>query len=221
MCGRFVSSLPLADLSAVFGADPHDATELAPDYNVAPTDPVQVVRQREGERVVTTMRWGLVPHWAPDTRDAARRINARSETVIEKPAFRDAFLRRRCIVPAAGFYEWRHKQPFLISPRHGDVLAFAGLWDRRGDLRTCTILTTEANETMRPLHHRMPVVLSPATWDDWLVDDDLVALQSLLVPAEEGLLTTRPVSSAVNSVRNKGVEVLAQPGPDQLELGLA
>src|SRR5688500_16159969 len=183
MCGRFSAPFSLADVMTAFDAVPYRAEHLTADYNVAPTDPAQVVRDRDGTRVVTTMRWGLVaPHWG-NARDAARRINARSETVLEKPSFRHPFLRHRCIVPVAGFYEWSDRRPFLITPAQGDLLALAGLWERNGDLRTFTILTTEANETMQALHHRMPVILEASCRDEWLSDTDVVSLQRLLVPA--------------------------------------
>ena len=203
----------LAELRAAFGAAADEAIELEPDYNVAPTDPVQVVRAPRGMRVVSTMRWGFA------TAGRTPHINARVETVLGKRAFRDAFRRRRCLVPAAGFYEWSKHQPHLIAPAGGGLLALAGLWERGGnDGLTCTILTTAANEVIRPLHDRMPVILDPGAWTDWLTGRDEQHLCDLVAAGDGADLVTRPVSTAVNSVRNKGREVLMSPesAPDQL-----
>ena len=201
--------------------------DLEPSWNVAPTDRVPAVAEHGGRRLLGAFRWGLVPAWAGDARGAASRINARAETVAERPAFREAFARRRCLIAADGFYEWRLapgglKQPVFIHPADGAPVAFAGLWeswrdpaDRDGPpLRTCTIVTTAANTRLTPVHDRMPVILEPDAWDEWLdpTNRDLAGLHSLLVGAPDDLLELREVTTLVNDVRNKGEEVLAGRG---------
>ncbi len=228
MCGRFVSASPPDELARYFGAET-SGSELEANFNVAPTREVYAVRAAEGHRELTTLRWGLIPFWAKDVKVGSRMINARSETVLDKPAFRRAIRRRRCLIPADGFYEWAKvpghdkKQPFYIHRTDGEPLVFAGMWERwrpkddeaeegadGGDVvESCTILTCGPNETMATIHDRMPVLLAPAVWDDWLADtDDVEALAELLVPAPDGLLTLRPVTQRVNSVRNNGPELL-------------
>lgn len=229
MCGRYVSAAPVDDLAKYFSATTPEHT-LEANFNVAPTTDVYAVRADKGERALATMRWGLVPFWAKDLKIGSRMINARSETVADKPAFRRAFTKRRCLVPASGFYEWQKiegqkaKQPFLIHRADEEPLVFAGLyefWHPKDDdgndvpdadvVVSCTILTTEANKTMEPVHDRMPVMLAPGVWDDWLDPaSDLDFVSSLMVPAPESLLTMYPVSTAVNSVRNKGAELVEQ-----------
>ncbi|NIS35595.1 MAG: SOS response-associated peptidase, partial [Actinobacteria bacterium] len=160
----------------IFGAEPVVAEALKPSYNVAPTDEVYAVAEHEGTRQLGTFRWGLIPFWAKDRKIAARHINARAETVATKPAFRDSFASRRCIVPADGFYEWEKrddgsKLPHFLFPSDREVFAFAGLWaswrDPETEARvvTCTILTTDPNEVAGRIHDRMPVVLPPEAWD--------------------------------------------------------
>ncbi len=231
MCGRFVSAAPPDELARYFGATPTE-TVLEDNYNVAPTDRVYAVRAEAGHRVLTSLRWGLIPSWAPDPKIGSKMINARSETVADKPAFRTAFRKRRCLVPADAFYEWQKiegvkaKQPWLIERVDGEPLVFAGLWeqwapkdadgrwidDRR--VESCTIVTTAANATMAPVHDRMPVMIAPRYWDDWLdPETDPSLLTPLLAPGPEGVLVLRKVSTAVNNVRNKGPELL-EPLPD-------
>lgn len=224
MCGRFASTSPPEVLASYFGAeaasDPDQ--EVAPDYNVAPTRDVATVRVREGDRRLDFLRWGLVPRWAKDLRIGSKMINARAETVATKNSFRSAFKKRRCVVAADGFYEWQRldddsKQPMYIHRSDGDPLAFAGLYERWIDaeglreIHTCTIITTSANEMMAPIHDRMPVVLAPQHWEQWLDPsyDDVERLQSLLLPAPNALLTAYPVSTEVNNVRNNHSELLA------------
>jgi putative SOS response-associated peptidase YedK len=210
MCGRFVSSRPLAELAERFLVEEVRAEELPPSYNVAPTDAVYAVAEHDGKRLLGTFRWGLT-----GTRDGGPRpINAKAETLLERPLFRDAFARRRCLLPADGFYEWEaqpdgKKQPWFISPRDGDVLALAGLWSRSEE-STCAIITTNANHVVGTLHQRMPVILFPEHWDVWLdrEEHDVAKLSSLLLPALDELLQLHPVSSAVNSVRNNGPELV-------------
>lgn len=223
MCGRFASTTPPDQIAAYFGAEaPSEPDEeSAPDYNVAPTREVPVIRVRDEERQLDFLRWGLVPRWAKDLRIGSKMINARSETVASKNAYRSAFARRRCIIAADGFYEWKRldektKQPMYISRRDGDLLAFAGLYERWVDaegvrnVHTCTILTCAANDFMEPIHDRMPVMLAPQAWEQWLDpdNDDTGGLQKLLVPAPEGLLTAHPVSTDVNNVRNNDASLI-------------
>ena len=223
MCGRYVMSTPTDLLVERFEVDEVRADDLPPSWNVAPTDPIPVVVERAGQRLLGVQRWGLVPHWADSPKDAARKINARAETVHDAPAFRDAFQRHRCLVPANGFYEWRRtadgkKQPFFFRPRDGQPLAFAGIWAAWRDktkpddefLRTCAIITTTANDLVRDTHDRMPVVLAPDDWSTWLDPGapDVVALKALLVPAPDGVLEVVRANPAVGNVRNNGPELV-------------
>lgn len=222
MCGRFASTTPPDKLAAYFGAEaPADPDDVEPDYNVAPTRDVPVVRIREDSRHLDYLRWGLVPRWAKDLRIGSKMINARAETVATKNSFRSAFARRRCLVTADGFYEWKRldpktKQPMYISRVDGDPLAFAGLYERWTDaeglreIHTCTIITTTPNATMEPIHDRMPVLLAPKNWDQWLepTNDDIAELSKLLVPAPDGLLHAYAVSDQVNSVKNNEPSLL-------------
>ena len=223
MCGRFVSSSPPDEVARYFDADPPEAA-LEPSWNVAPTNDVYVVMEDGEARRLAPHHWGLVPIWAKSPSAGNKMINARSETLADKNAFKHAFRKRRCIVPVDGFYEWkavpgqRPKQPFFIHRRDEETLAFAGLWEewkgpeRDGSqrLRSTTIITTTANETMRPVHDRMPVILPTRDWDRWLDPDhhDTDSLESLLVPAPTNLLVMHPVDTAVGNVRNKGPELI-------------
>lgn len=232
MCGRFTSTTPADRVAEHFGVEESAVGERAPRWNVAPTDPVLAVVERDDHRRMGEMRWGLVPFWAKDPSIGSRMINARAETIATTSAYARPFERRRCIVPADGFYEWqprpdrKAKQPFHIRRVDGQPLAFAALWDswrpRRGSddgrLVSTVIVTTAANDLLRPIHDRMPVVLPPAAWDDWLDPDnaDVEALAELLVPAPDALLEAVPVSSAVGSVRNDGPE-LVEPLPEPPE----
>jgi putative SOS response-associated peptidase YedK len=209
MCGRFNLTASGEEIAEAFGLD--EAPELAPRYNIAPTQPVAVVRPDPGtgRRHLSHLRWGLVPEGAPET-DRGH-INARAETAWEKPSFRQAFATRRCLIPATGFYEWqrtaaRRRRPWLFALVSGRPFAFAGLWEppaREGAAPTCAILTTEPNDVTRPVHDRMPVILSPDGYARWLAPEpgDAVALRPLLVPFPAGELSARPVSTAVNNAR--------------------
>jgi putative SOS response-associated peptidase YedK len=274
MCGRYAASRRPEDLVEEFEVDesliepaaeppgaarPDPSTvasaateELAPSWNVAPTDPVAVVLERrprgqpEGtpaRRLLRLARWGLVPSWAKDASVGSRMINARVETVADKPAFRKAFASRRCLVPADGYYEWYTpeaaadapggrgrkgkpaKQPFFIRPRGGGVLAMAGLYELWRDrsasdtdpgawLWTCAILTTTAEDSLGRIHDRMPMLIERERFADWLDPSrsDPAELRGLLVPAAPGRLEAYPVSTAVNSVRNNGPQ-LVEPEP--------
>jgi putative SOS response-associated peptidase YedK len=230
MCGRFVQASPPQVYADYFGVDAVMTEALAPSYNVAPTDQVYAVAEHRGSRQLGTFRWGLLPFWAKDRRMAARNINARAETVGEKPAFRDAFAGRRCLVPADGFYEWqarpKGKLPHYIYGPAGEPLALAGLWSSWRDpesgerLRTCTIITGEPNDLVASVHDRMPVVLPPAAWDAWLdpENEDLDALRALLVTYPAKAMAMHPVSTLVNKVQNNVPELVAPletPAVDQ------
>ena len=221
MCGRFVQSQDPTAYASLFGAQVVVSESLEPSYNVAPTDRIYAVAEHGGIRQLGTFRWGLIPFWAKDAKIAARHINARSETVETKPAFRDSFVSKRCIVPADGFYEWEKrddgsKLAHFLHPAAGEVFAFAGLWaswkepDSGERLVTCTILTIQPNEVAGRIHDRMPVILDEDGWDRWLDRDfhDLASLRSMLGPAPDGSVAEYPVSSLVNSVRNNVPELL-------------
>ena len=222
MCGRFVAASDPDGLVRFFVVDDRIAEDPAPSWNVAPTADVLAVVEHEQRRLLVTFRWGLVPSWAPDPKVGSRMINARAETLADKPAYREAFARRRCLVAADGFYEWERttdgrRLPHLITAADGQPLAFAGLWSTwrpapdAPALRTCTIVTTRANDDVTDLHDRMPVVLPPQHWDLWLDrrKRDPTRLRALLVPAEAGALTRRRASPAVNDVRNDSPDLIS------------
>lgn len=228
MCGRFTQQRPTAELAELFDAVPTPAAATAADadeahYNVAPTQQVRVVVKPEADqpRRVEEYRWGLVPSWAKSPAVGSKMINARAETVATSGAFKRSLANKRCIVPADAFYEWLRQedgpnQPYLIRHRDGLPLAFAGLWSAWRDdtndlwLRSCTIITTRANELMARIHDRMPVVLAAEDWARWLdpLDHDTADLQHLLVPSPAADLEAYPISTAVNSPRNKGPELI-------------
>jgi putative SOS response-associated peptidase YedK len=213
MCGRFTLRAPASVIAEQFAL--FEVPGFAARFNIAPTQPVPVIRQRAephrtGRRELAWLRWGLIPGWAKDTAIGARLINARAETAAEKPAFRAAMRRRRCLVVADGFYEWqrsgRAKQPYFIRLRDDQPFAFAGLWETwegadHSALETCTILTTDPNELIRPIHDRMPAILAPASYDAWLdptVDDPQKVLP-LLTSYPSDAMQAEPVGSFVNS----------------------
>ena len=220
MCGRFTLTATPEELANRFDL-PTPPDPYAMRYNIAPTQPVGVVRlnPRTGEREWALTIWGLIPSWSKDRDSGARMINARAETVDEKPSFRAAFKRRRCIIPASGFYEWQQtagaRQPYYLTSATGGLLGFAGLWEQwiapsGEEVESCTILTTDANEVVSKLHNRMPVILAPEEYREWLgkVGDALPAqlsqIKHLLRPYPDPLLTLYPVSTYVNSPRNEG-----------------
>jgi putative SOS response-associated peptidase YedK len=229
MCGRYAFYTPMEAVVRLFRISEVHAHEIAPRYNIAPTQESPIVRlspffdageQGETPRELALARWGLVPFWAKDRKIGNRQINARGETVAQKPAFRAAFRKRRCLVPADGFYEWQKtasgKQPWYIRARGAEPLALAGLWElwdppEGGEpLATYTIITTVGNAFMQPLHDRMPVVLDESGRDAWLDPaTPAAALQALLVPAPEDRLEAWPVSRRVNSPFNEDAELLA------------
>jgi putative SOS response-associated peptidase YedK len=234
VCGRFVSTSPPDEIAKYFGATEVDESPLEPSYNVAPTSDVYVVLESGGVRRVEALHWGLIPFWAKDAKIGNRMINARAETVATTNAFRHAFKKRRCIVPADGFYEWtkpsataqKAKQPWYVHRPDGEPIAFAGLWEvwrpegSDDELHSFTILTGEPNEKMAEIHDRMPVMLPPEAWDQWLDPDqqDTDLLGKLLVPAPSELITFHPVSTEVNNVRNGGEHLIdpieLDPGDD-------
>ncbi|MEP0772867.1 MAG: SOS response-associated peptidase [Acidobacteriota bacterium] len=209
MCGRFSFASPPEVVAEVFGLD--EVPALEPRHNVAPTQPVAAVRREDGRRRLVFLRWGLIPAWAKDPAMGNRLINARAETVMERPAFRSAFRARRCLVLADGFYEWaRHggaKQPYFITFKDRRPFALAGLWERWAgtgqSVESCAILTTAPNEVVAPLHDRMPVILPPPAFDLWL--DPAVGqperLRQLLRPHPAAGMVAWPVSPRVNSPR--------------------
>ncbi|WP_019814161.1 SOS response-associated peptidase [Saccharomonospora saliphila] len=253
MCGRYAATKDPATLMREFDAlDGTDGAARGPDYNVAPTKTVVTVVERHpkdaegaplaGEapvRSLRTMRWGLVPFWAKDPSVGARMINTRAETAQEKPAFRKALTRRRCLVPADGWFEWkaagadgdraRPKEPFYMTSPDGSSLAFAGLWETWRDpkaeadalpLITCSIITTDAVGALTDVHHRMPLALPADRWAGWL-DPDRTDVTDLLRPPERDWvngLELRPVSTRVNNVRNNGPELLERTGPEATDL---
>ena len=228
MCGRFTLISSVADLQLQFGFAMEQA-DVGARYNIAPTQQVLTVTN-DGERRGELMRWGLVPSWAKDIKIGNRMINAVSETAATKPAFRSAFRRRRCLVLADGFFEWRRegkkKVPLYFTQASGETMAFAGLWENWKSpedewVRSCTILTTAANSFIEPVHNRMPVILSEETVPLWL--DPLTEtpdnLEPMLVPAPPELLAVREVSPVVNNARSEGPECIAPATPpDEVRL---
>ncbi len=242
MCGRYASTRDPATLAVEFDAlDATDGAAPGADYNVAPTKAVLSVVTRHPRdaqgipdrdrtvRSIRVMRWGLVPHWAKDPGAGSRMINARAESAATKPAFRDAVARRRCLLPADGWYEWQaapgsRKQPFFITPADGSGLALAGLWAtwRGADaaappLVTCTVVTTAAVGPLAEIHDRMPLILPAQAWEAWL-DPDCDDPSGLLAPSATELvdaLELRPVSTAVNNVRRGGPELVERIEPEQ------
>src|SRR5215471_316638 len=219
MCGRYRLTAKERWLSTYFNLDPEDV-EWAARWNIAPTQEVATIRQdrREPKRKFALMRWGLIPYWAKDLSIGAKTINAVSETAAEKPAFREALRRRRCLIPADAFYEWKatgpkQKQPYSIGMADDSLFAFAGLWDSwedpsRGLIKSCTILTTEANALLKDLHNRMPVILNTGDYDRWLDPGitDPSKIDDLLRPFDARLMRFYPVTTSVNRVENDGPE---------------
>ena len=221
MCGRYTLIADLGDLAQRFEFDGSDFS-YDPGYNIAPTESVLTVRN-VGGREAAFMRWGLIPFWAKDSKIGARMINARSETVAEKPAFRNALKKRRCLVLADGYYEWQKtpvgKRPYRIILKSGEPFAMAGLWETWRDpqgnvVPTCTIITTAANDYLAPIHNRMPMILSRESEGMWL-DMDIAeanSLVSMLASSQDHALDAYDVSTLVNNARNDGPEVIARLG---------
>ena len=219
MCGRFSQSKSAETIAQVFQVN--NVPPLTPRYNIAPTQQIQTILQNaeQSQREFQMLHWGLIPSWAKDPKMGARMINARAETVAEKPSFRAAFKQRRCLILADGFYEWQQqekkKQPFYFRMNDEHPFAFAGLWEhwKSGDgevINSCTILTTEPNDLMRPVHNRMPVIIDPKDYDLWL-DTEVKTpelLQPLLHPYSAEEMTAYPVSTKVNKPVNDSAELI-------------
>jgi putative SOS response-associated peptidase YedK len=245
VCGRYTSTSSPARLAETFHVDELRVVELPIRWNVAPTQPVYAVAESVGpagplgspgparHRLLGAFRWGLVPPWARDPSVGGRMINARAEGIDRRGAFKEALARRRCLVPADAFYEWKAtasprpgKQPYAFARVDTEPMAFAGVWESWRDrarpedppLRTCAIITTAANEVVAPVHHRMPVILAPGDWDEWLDPGahDVARAKALLVPSPGAELRSWPVSHLVNHAAHEGAELLEpveQPEP--------
>ncbi|MDD2899822.1 MAG: SOS response-associated peptidase [Desulfuromonadaceae bacterium] len=220
MCGRMVINLSPETITEIYGIIQKIDRERNPRYNVAPTQDIPIVRQNpDGARSLTSVHWGLIPSWAKDLSIGNRMINARAETLAEKPAFRAAFKHRRCLVPASGYYEWQQlpdgrKQPYYIHPGNDAPLTLAGLWEQWHSpegtvIESCTVITTSANKAIASIHERMPVILPQSAFNLWLDDHtQRDKLTELLVTPSNELLTLVPVSTMVNSPRHTGPECI-------------
>lgn len=219
MCGRFALYTDPIALAKKFQTE--NLLELQPSYNVAPSQPIPIIRNELGQRLFATARWGLIPSWAKDIKIGYNTINARADTVAEKPSFRSAFQHRRCLIPADGYFEWQEipdsktKQPWYISLKNQEPMALAGLWEYwqgsdGSEIESCTIIVTAGNELMQPIHDRMPVILSSEKWDTWLdtANANKQGLQTLLTQYSADEMTAWPVNTAVNSPRYNGAECI-------------
>lgn len=225
MCGRFALKAPPAELMRHFGVDA--VPDMAPRYNIAPTQSILVIRhpwqQSEASLEAASVKWGLLPYWAKDESMATKLANARGETVAEKPAFRNAFRRMRCLIPADGFFEWQTtpsgKQPWFIRLKENGVLAFAGLWEHWKSsegtvVESASIITTEANELVSPIHDRMPVILQPKDYSMWLGEQSRTDdLKALLKPFPSSMMNCYKVSRRMSNARNEGPDCI-EPLPD-------
>jgi len=222
MCGRYVITSAPEAIRALFRYP--EQPNFPPRYNVAPTQPIPIVRLTEGKRQFALVRWGLLPSWVKDPKAFTLVINARGESVLDKPAFRNAMKRRRCLIPADGFYEWQaggaRKQPYFIRPKSGAPMAFAGLWEcwtgpNGEELETAAIVTTGANRALGPIHARMPVVVAPDAFDLWLncAEVDAETAAALIAPAPDDLFEAYPVSTDVNRVANDNAKLLEPLAP--------
>ncbi len=214
MCGRIAVTLPNDAMAQVFGAVPANSLPQVPNYNVCPTTQVHVVATDGDIRRLGAMRWGFLPTWYKSLTDGPLLINARAETIAEKPAFRDACRQRRCILPASGFYEWTkdeagNRLPWYITRQDDAPLALAGVWQCWGEdrLPTCAVVTTQANADVDHIHHRMPVILEPHDWAKWLGEEGHGAAL-LMKPAAEATLTAFRVATKVNSNRASGADLI-------------
>lgn len=219
MCGRFFLTATPKVVQTYFNCGSEALYSPEPRYNIAPTQPIITIRQTPNMFWVEAimMKWGLIPHWAKDPSMGQNMINARSETVAEKPSFRSAYKSRRCLIPVSGFYEWKtsgkHRQPHAFYRNDGDLFALAGIWEEwngRGEtIQSCAILTTESNELVSPIHHRMPAIIEKDAIDQWL--DPSAKAEQLLQPREWPEFEVRPVSTYVNNANNQGPQCLASP----------
>jgi len=229
MCGRYEVHTPVEDVARAFDARPtEEAAALPPRYNVAPSLRVPVVRESRKGRQLEAMTWGLVPSWAKDLA-GAKPINARAETVFDKAMFRNAIIRRRCLVPADGFYEWQagpaRKQPFHVGMAGGELFAFGGIWEYwaaegHEPLVSCAIIVTRPNELLSKIHNRMPVIVRPDDYSRWLDPGlaDREAIEPMLEPFPAELMRAYPISTRVNDVKNEGPELVA-PVPAAAQTG--
>jgi putative SOS response-associated peptidase YedK len=227
MCGRYTLTASPEALRALFAYA--EQPNLPQRFNIAPTQPIPIVRLVEGKRQFALVRWGLLPSWVKDPKTVTLLINARGESVTDKPAFRAAMKRRRCLIPADGFYEWQkaeRKRPFYVHAKSGKPLAFAGLWEtwtgpNGEELDTAAIVTTRANRTLAPIHDRMPVIVPPEAFDLWLNSNevDATTAAALIAPAPDGLLEACEISTAVNRTANDNPRVIepiaGEPAPSQ------
>ena len=223
MCGRYVITSPADAVRALFDHD--ERPNFPPRYNVAPTQPIPIVRLVDGKRSFALVRWGFLPAWMKDPRRFSLLVNARGESVLDKPSFRNAMHRRRCLIPADGFYEWRAvqvgapKRPYFVRPKSGGPIVFAGLWEtwvgpNGEEIDTAAIVTTQANRALAVVHDRMPVVVEPQAFNLWLdcANVDAMTAAALIVPAAEDLFECYEISPAVNRVANDSAQ-LVEPAP--------
>jgi putative SOS response-associated peptidase YedK len=229
MCGRYVIKSPPTDLQKLFGY--RERPNFPARYNVAPTQPIPIVRLDNGTRSYALARWGFIPAWVKDPRTFALLINARGESVLDKASFRNAMMRRRCLIPADGFYEWAPgtpRRPYFIAPRSGGPMAFAGLWEtwtgpNGEEVDTAAIVTTRANRPLSVLHDRMPAIVAPEAFDLWLdcAAHDATAAAALIAPATDDLLEWYEVSPAVNRATNDSADLIAPaPAPPDGDAGV-
>jgi len=220
MCARYVITSPADAVRALFGYD--ELPNFPPRYNVAPTQPIPIVRLLDGKRSYALMRWGFLPAWVKDPRTFSLLINARGESVLDKPAFRNAMRRRRCLIPADGFYEWADgtpRRPYFVRPKAGGSIAFAGLWEtwtgpNGEEVDTAAIVTTPANRLLAAIHDRMPVIVAPEAFNLWLdcATVDATTAAALMTAPADALLECYEVSNAVNRAANDAPELIA-PAP--------
>lgn len=218
-------TLSAKDMRRLFDLEPDQVVDYQ-CFNVAPMTEIPVVIKQEGKRSLEFFRWGLVPSWADDEKMGSKMINARAETLLEKSAYREAFNQRRCLIPADGFFEWREeqgkKQPYFFHMANGEPMALAGLWESKktpdGELRTCTIITTEPNEAVRPFHDRMPAVLRPEEFEAWLSGESGKAILPLLAPISGDELDVYPVTQKMNRTDYEAPDAVQPLKPDQTSL---
>ena len=214
MCGRFAIQVPGEELAAHYGLK--DVPSMEPRYNIAPSQQIPIIKGTPEKFVLSSARWGLIPFWAKDEKIGYKLINARAETVSEKPSFRSAFKSRRCLVPASGFYEWKrevsHKQPYYFQVKDTPLFSMAGIWESwktpNGQIiESCSIITTEANNVVSEVHDRMPVIISKKNYGVWLsIENNGQSFNDFLCPFTASAMLAYPVSQAVNSLRNIGPE---------------
>ena len=224
MCGRYTLTSAPEAIRALFRYD--EQPNFPPRFNVAPTQPIAIVRLHEGKRQFALVRWGLLPSWVKDPKAFSLLINARGKSVTDKPAFRNAMKRRRCLIPADGFYEWQaggaRKRPFYVRAKTGGPLAFAGLWEtwtgpNGEEMETAAIVTTRANRTLSAIHDRMPVIVPPEAFDLWLNSNevDATTAAALITPAPDSLLEVFEISTDVNRVANDNPKLIEPVVPGQ------